>query len=111
LNSGKPNYYYVKSIENLYQEIPVYSNPSNEVSATVVLSYTITTLTGSGGSISPSGIITVNYGESKTFTITPDTGYVIANVIVDASSKVPYLHIHSLISHQTIQYQLPLKRR
>jgi len=64
---GKTYYYYVKSIENLYQEIPVYSNPSNEVSATVVLSYTITTLTGSGGSISPSGIITVNYGESKTF--------------------------------------------
>ncbi|MGC8789746.1 MAG: stalk domain-containing protein [Caldisericum sp.] len=29
---GKNYYYYVKSIENLYQEIPVYSEPSKEVS-------------------------------------------------------------------------------
>ena len=48
--------------------------------------YTITASAGSGGSISPSGTITVNYGESKTFTITPDKGYKISDVKVDGKS-------------------------
>ncbi len=50
------------------------------------LAYTITASAGSGGSISPSGTVTVNLGEDKTFTITPDTGYKIADVLVDGSS-------------------------
>jgi hypothetical protein len=51
-----------------------------------VNTYTITASAGSGGSISPSGTITVNYGESKTFTITPDKGYKISDVKVDGKS-------------------------
>lgn len=39
-----------------------------------------------GGSISPSGVSTVKYGESVTYTITPDEGYVISNVLVDGVS-------------------------
>jgi predicted RNA-binding protein with TRAM domain len=38
------------------------------------------------GSITPSGTITVNNGDSLTFTITPDTGYEVLNVIVDGAS-------------------------
>ncbi len=86
---GITYYYYVKSVENLYQEIPVYSDPSNEVSATVILSYTITTLTSAGGSISPSGAITVNFGDNKSFIITPNAGYKIKDVKVDGASKGP----------------------
>jgi len=41
---------------------------------------------GLGGSISPSGTITVNYGDSKTLTITPNSGYKISNVKVDGVS-------------------------
>jgi len=48
--------------------------------------YTITASAGSHGSISPSGNITVNQGSDKSFTITPDTGYSINNVLVDGSS-------------------------
>jgi len=49
--------------------------------------YTIKATAGSGGSISPSGTITVNNGGSKTFTITPDSGYKIFFVKVNGISK------------------------
>jgi parallel beta-helix repeat protein len=48
--------------------------------------HTITSSAGLGGTISPSGTVTVNYGESKTFTITPDTGYHIKDVLVNGVS-------------------------
>jgi hypothetical protein len=48
--------------------------------------YTITASAGSHGSISLSGSVTVNEGSDKSFTITPDTGYQIDNVLVDGSS-------------------------
>ncbi len=41
---------------------------------------------GAGGSISPSGIIRVNYGGSQSFTITPDVGYAIADVLINGTS-------------------------
>ena len=49
--------------------------------------YTITASASIGGSISPSGTITVTSGESKTFTVTPYSGYKISNVKVDGISK------------------------
>ena len=45
--------------------------------------YTIKATAGSGGSISPTGTISANYGDSKTFIITPYSGYKISNVKVD----------------------------
>ena len=48
--------------------------------------YTITASAGPNGSISPSGDVIVNEGSDKSFTITPDTGYYIADVLVDGSS-------------------------
>jgi len=48
--------------------------------------YNITASAGSGGTIIPSGNISVNYGDSKTFTITPDKGYKISDVKVDGKS-------------------------
>ena len=45
--------------------------------------YTITATAGSGGSISPSGAVSVNYGANQSFTITPTTGYHIDSVVVD----------------------------
>ncbi len=47
---------------------------------------TITASAGTGGSISPSGAITVNYGANQVFTITPSTGYHVAAVLVDSAS-------------------------
>jgi beta propeller repeat protein len=51
--------------------------------------YAITATAGKGGSITPSGEVTVNIGESQTFTIAPDTGYDILDVIVDGASVGP----------------------
>lgn len=48
--------------------------------------YTITAEAGAGGSIDPSGDVTVEKGASQTFTITPDEGYEIADVQVDGVS-------------------------
>jgi len=52
----------------------------------VPLKYIITAEAHPGGSISPSGIIEVFWGESRTFNIEPDTGYHIDNVTVDGES-------------------------
>jgi len=48
--------------------------------------YTITATVGTGGSISPSGSASVTEGNSKTYTITANSGYKIADVKVDGSS-------------------------
>ena len=48
--------------------------------------YTIKATAGSGGSISPSGSISVREGRDQTFTITPDKGYAVANVKIDGKS-------------------------
>ena len=48
--------------------------------------YTITASAGPNGSISPSGNVTVNQGSDKSLTITPDTDYSIADILVDGSS-------------------------
>ena len=47
---------------------------------------TITATAGPNGSISPSGAVVVPASEAQTFTITPDTGYDIQDVLVDGVS-------------------------
>jgi len=53
---------------------------------TTLYTYTITATARTGGSISPSGIITVTEGANQTFTITPDNCYEIDEVLVDGGS-------------------------
>ena len=48
--------------------------------------YSVNASAGANGSISPSGSIAASYGSSKTFTITPASGYSIYNVVVDGNS-------------------------
>ena len=48
--------------------------------------YTIKTTAGAGGSISPSGSVSVREGRDQTFTITPDKGYAVSNVKIDGKS-------------------------
>lgn len=51
------------------------------------LSYIITASASEGGSITPSGDVEVNCGESKTFAIAANEGYEIENVVVDGQSQ------------------------
>ena len=48
--------------------------------------YTIKATAGTGGSISPSGSVSVREGRDQTFTITPDKGYAVSNVKIDGKS-------------------------
>jgi hypothetical protein len=60
---------------------------NHSIEATFAINtYTITATAGSGGSISPSGEVIVNHGEATTFTITPDSGFHIVDVLVDGNS-------------------------
>jgi hypothetical protein len=49
--------------------------------------YVISATAGTGGSISPSGSVSVNAGANQSFTIAASTGYRISNVAVDGASK------------------------
>jgi hypothetical protein len=48
--------------------------------------HTITATAGVHGSIAPSGTVTVNTGKDQSFTVTPETGYRISDVVVDGGS-------------------------
>jgi hypothetical protein len=49
--------------------------------------FTISASTGSGGSISPSGTVTVNQAANQSFTITPSSGFNVSSVTVDGASQ------------------------
>jgi len=59
-----------------------------------VTPYTITATQGANGAISPSGAVSVDVASDQTFTITPDTGYHILDVVIDNT-------VHSLTSTYT----------
>jgi len=48
--------------------------------------YTVTATAGEHGSISPAGEVMVDHGSDQEFTITPDEGYLIEDVLVDGDS-------------------------
>jgi len=58
--------------------------------------YTITTTPGAGGTITPANPM-VNYGDSPTFTISPDLGFTIQDVVVDGVSQGPVTSFQFMI--------------
>ena len=61
-------------------------NWSTSGSFTIAINFAITATAGANGTVTPSGTVTVNQGANQTFTITPDTGYHVADVLVDGVS-------------------------
>ena len=59
--------------------------------------YTIAASAENGGTITPAGDVEVNCGEDAVFTITPDEGYDIADVIVDGQSAINDIASYSVI--------------
>jgi len=51
--------------------------------------YTITSNAGTGGQINPEGEVVITEGDDQTFTISPNTGYEIDDVLVDGISQGP----------------------
>ena len=63
-----------------------YSTLTGEIELYHVSHYTIKAAAGAGGSISPTGNVSVREGADQTFTITPDKGYTVSNVKIDGNS-------------------------
>jgi hypothetical protein len=60
---------------------------NHTISASFALDlYTINASAGAGGSITPSGAVSAGCGADQSFTISPDAGYAIADVLVDGGS-------------------------
>lgn len=62
-----------------------------EVTFTEIVTYTITTIAGSNGSVSPENPV-VEHGSDVTFTITPDPGYIIDELRVDGRPEMANEH-------------------
>lgn len=104
-------YHFIGAVD----EIAVYNRPLTETEiqqhyqgtkyCSSIITHTITATAGSGGSISPSGTVTVNHGANQTFTIMPNNGYQIANVKVDSSLVGPVASytFTNVISDHTIE--------
>ncbi len=75
--------------------------------------FEITASAGAGGSISPSGKQTVEYGSSKTFTITPNTGYEVLAVYVDGvnQGRIGSYTFSGITSAHSITVSFRLKSR
>ena len=57
------------------------------VTGNAIPTYTITTASGVGGSVTPGGPVVLDEGANQSFSITPTSGYVVSNVSVDGSSQ------------------------
>jgi hypothetical protein len=68
------------------------------------ITFTLSGSSGANGSISPSGIRTVNYGTNQTFTFIPNAGYKISNVLIDnVSVGTPSAYtFNNIVSDHTI---------
>lgn len=67
-------------------EVTFERNSTSDNGGSSITRYTITASAGSGGVIDPSGSVRVSRGSDKTFTITANEGYEIADVLVDGES-------------------------
>jgi len=67
-------------------EIELLYHKSNGGGSSGYSYYTIEATAGAGGSISPSGSVSVREGRDQTFTITPDKGYAVSTVKIDGKS-------------------------
>ncbi|HUK61707.1 MAG TPA: hypothetical protein VLV15_00195, partial [Dongiaceae bacterium] len=69
-----------------------------------LVTYSITASAGANGTISPSGAVPAGCGSSKTFTITPNSCYQVASVVVDGVSRgaLASYTFASVAAHHTI---------
>ena len=69
-----------------------------------IVRYTITATAGPGGSITPSGTVTVEAGKSTSFAIIPEEGYELETMLIDGESVTPsvYYQFSDVGSNHTI---------
>ncbi len=107
LNSlNEPNSYFNQSLKTLYLFFlnGEFYLPGETTITPPPVNYTITSSAGTNGTISPSGAISVASGSNRTFTITPNSGFEINDVLVNGNSvgKVNSYTFNNIRSNQTI---------
>jgi len=102
----------VSGFENIkvwkvFRAVQDYLNRYIDVSPQIAKSYTITAKAGTGGTISPSGAVTVNEGEDSFFTIGVKSGYHIYRVLVDGANmgRLSSYTFKSVTADHTIEVQ------
>ncbi|MCX8473788.1 MAG: hypothetical protein ORN85_09075 [Sediminibacterium sp.] len=67
--------------------------------------FTITASVGNNGSINPTGVSTVNYGDRPTYTITANTGYILDSLLVNGNkvTNTNTYQFDSIKTNQTIR--------
>ena len=95
--------------------VATYTFPAVAANQTLTATFAVKTLTiqassNGNGTITPAGTTTLNYGASQTYTITPATGYEIADVVVDNMSigAVNAYMFSNVITNHTIAVQFEL---
>ena len=91
---GNIEYWYCEACEKYFSDADAKNKitqaqtviPKRQSSGSGYSYYTIKATAGAGGSIAPSGNVSVREGRDQTFTITPDKGYAVANVKIDGKS-------------------------
>ena len=91
---GNIEYWYCEACEKYFSDADAKNKitqaqtviPKRQSSGSNYSYYTIKATAGTGGSISPSGNVSVREGRDQAFTITPDKGYAVANVKIDGKS-------------------------
>ena len=91
---GNIEYWYCEACEKYFSDADAKNEitqaqtviPKRQSSGSNYSYYTIKATAGAGGSVSPSGNVSVREGRDQTFTITPDKGYAVANVKIDGKS-------------------------
>ena len=74
------------------------------VQGVAAVDWTIEAYAGNNGAISPSGTIIVSEGNDQLFTLTPDPGYMVSDLIVDGSTvgAVQEYRFTNVVSNHTI---------
>lgn len=69
-----------------------------------LITYTVTSTAGAGGTVTPLGVQTVNCNDNSSFTISPDPGFVILDVVVDGGSVGPVASytFNNVVANHTI---------
>jgi len=95
-SAGTPIIFYVAGVKaKLYDvaqgkwvnDYAWHSGSATNLNLQADVNYTITASAGAGGSINPSGSVSVPLGGNKVFTMTANAGYAIADVVVDGVSQ------------------------
>ena len=77
-----------KKVEVTGNELELIVNENKEIEVSYKkIPFTITVEEVTGATVDPDGIVTVNYGDSKDFTITANTGYKLIKVLVNGTEK------------------------